>query len=167
MGGQLMLATGHRIVAANIVLAIPMDSAEKALMLAGAVLFSAGRFSPDLDAREPARTIFGHRGILHWWGLPAIAAVALCIAGAPIYLYGPVIGWGSHIFPADYVFGKAGYGTGEGVPLWPYKDSPRLGLGFKVSGRFVGHSGPELTATIVLGTVLFFQAVYFLMTLKG
>ena len=69
--------------------------------------FSDGRFSPDAD--QTWLSAFGHRRGVHGWWWPALAGVALALSpfGAVDALWGPIIGWGSHLFPADWFFGKA------------------------------------------------------------
>ena len=159
-----MMGVGHRLVAANVTFVVgailDKPAGEIALAAALAAVFSAGKFSPDADNREPLRKFFGHRGLLHWWGLPAMALIPLAYVSAPFWAYGPVLGWSSHIFPADFVFGKGGRSIPKGIPLGPGTDSPRLGLGFKVSGSVGdGHSILEYATTVVLGVVLAWQLV--------
>lgn len=80
---------------------------------------------------------FKHRGLLHWWALPAALAWATSAghvppAVAPAAL-GLAAGWGSHIL-GDLVFGKANrrVGLGRGVPFFPWWGY--VGLGLKADG---------------------------------
>jgi hypothetical protein len=118
-----------------------------------AVAFSAGPTSPDLDDTRTWKKLdrwipdewlgeggpMQHRGLLHWWGIPALVGLLIYLVamGTPITwaAWAVVVGWGSHIV-ADGVFGQCGFGTRRGVPLGPWW--AHVGLGFKSNG-FVQH----------------------------
>jgi hypothetical protein len=118
-----------------------------------AVAFSAGPTSPDLDDTRTWKKLdrwipdewlgdggpMQHRGLLHWWGLPAVVGllISLFAAETPITwaAWAVVVGWASHIV-ADAVFGQRGYGTQRGVPLLPWWS--HIGCGFKSNG-YVQH----------------------------
>jgi hypothetical protein len=170
---------GHHAVAASIALGvaqgvnlvaasrgtpgIPPESALAAAVLAQP--FSAGRLSPDADQTWLRR--FGHRRGVHGWWWPALAATVLALsplAGA-YALWGPIIGWGSHLFPADWCFGKAGRSIPRGIPMAPFSTA-RTGLGFRVSRRPKpwdrrkgkrGHSAEELAASWVVAALVLWQ----------
>jgi hypothetical protein len=201
-----MLATGHQIVAANATVGLAslglVRPAEAVGLTLGALITAAGPFSPDADNRRPpgrggrARWYvkvwrwcrrpwlpgfhnLEHRETLHGWGWPVLAALILATNGAPLLAYGPVIGWFSHLFPADFMFGKGGRSIPRGIPAAPFgilrlftpkqrrRRSRRLGWGLRVSASnsaisrfFFGyrdHSVLELAATVVLGVVLVVQ----------
>ena len=135
----------------------PVSSGEVLVATALAVPFSAGSLSPDADL--PGRWLgwLGHRRGAHWLGWPLLVIVALASNGAPFMAYGPALGWLSHIWPCDWVFGKGGQHVPMGIPRWPWRGSPRHGLGLRttaangtVSRALVGnrsHSALELVAT--------------------
>jgi hypothetical protein len=147
-------------VAANATIALAsvglVRPAEAVGLTLGALLTAAGPFSPDADNRAPLSAVMRHRGNLHWWGWPMLVAAVMAAAGAPLLAYGPVIGWFSHIWPADWLAGRGGRSIPRGIPLWPV-GSRRIGLGIKVTGPFGGHSLAELTLTVVFGVVLAVQ----------
>lgn len=105
---------------------------------AAAVVTAGGRLSPDMDQfkgwRRVDRIIPGkgpmqHRGITHWWGLPALAGMALATAHAPWLVWMLLAGWASHL-AADFVFGKADRWShrGPGIPLFPWWGHVGVGL---------------------------------------
>lgn len=173
-----MMRFGHHVVAASVALALPAVlnrfglahiSSESAL--SAAVLsqpFSAGRFSPDADQTWLKRA--GHRRGVHGWWWPALAA--LCMIGTPLaglyWAWGPIIGWTSHLFPADWAFGKGGRSIPKGIPILPCY-SGRTGLGWRVCRqpgawnkiftprRRGGHALGELLASLALCPVLAWQ----------
>jgi hypothetical protein len=204
-----MLAAGHQLVAANATVALAslglVRPAEAVGLTLGALITAAGPFSPDADNRKPpgrggrARWYvkvwrwlrrpwlpglgnLEHRETLHGWGWPALAAFILATNGAPLLAYGPVIGWASHLFPADWMFGKGGRSIPRGIPAAPFgllrlftpkkrrRRSRRLGWGLRVSAnntwwsRFLfghrDHSVLELAATVALGVALIVQVGY-------
>lgn len=120
---------------------VTIPPAQVAVAAALAVPFAFGRLSPDADQRKPVKKLVGgHRQTLHWWGWP-VAAIAAIMLGwplllggwAPFWAYGPALGWLSHIWPWDWIFGKGGRNIPRGIPRWPVKGSPRHGLGLRVS----------------------------------
>jgi hypothetical protein len=119
-----------------------------------AVPFSAGRFSPDADQRGLLKRWFGHRRAVHWWGWPVAVLVALAALGLPWPCFGPPIGWLSHLWPFDWLFGKGGRSIPKGIPLWPWKGSRRLGVGLRVTGRWTSHSVAESVFTALLFVIL-------------
>ena len=110
----------------------------------------------------------------------ALGVWALAMAGAPLAAYGPVIGWASHLVPADLIFGKGGQHIPRGLPTAPFgvlrlrkpksrrKRSERWGVGLRVSAdntrlslALVGrreHSVLELAATVLLVVAMLGQA---------
>lgn len=173
-----MLGPGHRLMAANVSLLIcealpsfsniqPTPRTTLAVVLSS-MLFSAGRLSPDMDQIEILKRIFGHRYLLHWWGLPFfLVFTPFVYFSVPFIYWGPLIGWTSHLLPADYIFGKAGYGIPKGIPLGPFRTSKRLGLGIKVTGRQkldgtrYKHGRLELITTIMLNFTLLAEIAYY------
>jgi hypothetical protein len=147
---------GHRGTAAAVALGIPpvlgylgwaRIAPEQALASAVlAVPFSAGRLSPDAD--QTWLSAFGHRRGVHGWWWPALAGLALWLSplGGVYAAWGPVIGWSSHLVPADWCFGQGGCSIPRGIPLLPFCPA-RTGLGLKVSGDLDGHSVLELAAS--------------------
>ena len=179
-----MMAAGHQATAANMALALAtvglVTPGQAAALGVGALVTAAGPFSPDADNRKPLRRWLEHRETLHGWGWPVLAGVALAMAGAPLAAYGPVIGWASHLVPADLIFGKGGQHIPRGLPTAPFgvlrlrkpksrrKRSERWGVGLRVSAdntrlslALVGrreHSVLELAATVLLVVALAGQA---------
>lgn len=120
-------------------------------VLAGAGLASVtsdGPTSPDADQyRSWRRTdalvpdeLLGrggplqHRGLSHWWGLPAGAAVVVFLlvpAGWAWIAWALIAGWTSHLI-GDFVHGRAGWGRAAGIPLAPWWG--HVGVGLKSGG---------------------------------
>lgn len=157
--GEIVNRFGHHGVAAAVALGVPLVlhhlgiaeiPPEQALAAAVAAQpFAAGRLSPDAD--HTWLSAFKHRRGAHGWWWPALAAWGLLQtpAGAVYAAWGPIIGWASHLFPADWVFGKRGRSIPKGIPVLPFMKW-RTGLGLKVTGRDgEGHSVLELTASWV------------------
>jgi hypothetical protein len=144
-----MMGPGHRIGAAVVVVGVglvqielapragwaPLSVAEVAAAALLAAPFSAGRFSPDADNRGRLKRMLGHRQALHWWGWPVAVLALVAFLGLPWPCYGPALGWLSHLFPFDFLFGKGGRSIPKGIPLWPWRGSKRLGLGLRVSAK--------------------------------
>ena len=173
-----MMGPGHMIGAATVVVGVglvqielapragwaPLSVAEVAAAALLAVPFSAGRFSPDADNRGRLKRMLGHRRALHWWGWPVAVLVLVAFLGLPWPCYGPALGWLSHLFPFDFLFGKGGRSIPKGIPLWPWRGCKRLGLGLRVSAkrsaieRAAGsrrtHSLAESAFTVVLAVAL-------------
>ncbi len=118
-----------------------------------ATLTAAGPTSPDVDNRRwwmrldryaPDEYLgrggpLQHRGIMHWWGLPAAMACALAVT-TPLpaqwmwAAYALVIGWASHLL-GDFLVGKASVmftRRGPGIPLMPWWG--HVGVGLKCGG---------------------------------
>lgn len=161
---------GHHATAAAVALALPIAlhraglatiAPEQVITAALASQpFSAGRLSPDAD--QTWLKFLSHRRGVHGWWWPALAALLLGMSplGVIYAAWGPIIGWSSHLFPADWIFGKAGYSTPRGIPLLPFCKA-RTGLGLRVSRRPKpwdwiikpsrgGHAIGELLASLVL-----------------
>lgn len=115
------MGPGHRAVGAVsaagalALTSAPLGVSAGALVVASAVVTSAGALSPDVDQTRAWRRVtggrgaFAHRRVTHWpvwpvalWALsgaladPAWSALAL----------GACVGWGSHVV-ADWLFGGA------------------------------------------------------------
>jgi hypothetical protein len=159
-----MMGTGHRLTAAAGWMAtaahLGLPGWQVAAGIPVAVAFSAGPTSPDVDNTRVWKKLdkwipdevlgdggpLGHRELLHWWGLPAIVAVVLQAVGGPWYAWAAVLGWASHL-AGDLVFGQAGYGTPQGIPLGPWWW--HLGLGLKCGGLTERALVPVAAAAVV------------------
>jgi hypothetical protein len=144
-----MMAPGHAIGSAAFVLGLglaeihlgpsvglsALPTGQVVAMAGAAVPFSFGRLSPDVDQRQPFRRWFGHRYAVHWWGWPVAVMAGLAVLGAPLIAFGPPLGWLSHIWPFDWLFGKGGQSVKRGIPRWPWRSSPRHGVGWRVSAN--------------------------------
>lgn len=126
---------------------------------AAAATFAGGLLSPDVDQYKVWRRLdkwlpdeqlghggpLQHRGISHWWGLPALVALGLVIAQqitpSPFWwlAWAVVVGWTSHL-AGDFIFGKASpYDhRGPGIPVAPWWNHVGIGLG--ASGPLEGFS---------------------------
>jgi membrane-bound metal-dependent hydrolase YbcI (DUF457 family) len=122
-----------------------------AAYIATATATAGGKLSCDVDNQSWWKTLdrwlpdeilgnggpMQHRGLAHWWGIPAALAVAVYLGRFPAELapvaLGVVTGWGSHI-AGDLMFGRgnARYGLKRGVPLLPW--GWHVGLGLKADG---------------------------------
>jgi membrane-bound metal-dependent hydrolase YbcI (DUF457 family) len=114
-----------------------------------AMVFSAGRLSCDIDNTKTWKKLdrivpdewlgeggpLGHRQVLHWWGLPAVAALLVWLTQRDQSLafaaWAAITGWSSHL-AGDFFCGQAGFGTRKGVPLGPWWW--HVGVGFKSGG---------------------------------
>ena len=129
-----------------------------------ATVTAGGRFSPDADQydswelwRHPWRWLAWavtlapawrrergehgdpaqHRGITHWWGVPAALAVALLMASSTVagpwwLAWAALAGWTSHLV-GDWLCGRQVWGQhGHGIPMapwWRHRGLPkRIGL---------------------------------------
>ena len=76
----------HRLFAASVSLAVSTSYAQPAWQAVAAAVIAtasaAGWTSPDADQSWLAWVPGGHRGLTHWWGLPAAAAIAARAASA-------------------------------------------------------------------------------------
>jgi len=109
-----------------------------------ATLTASGPTSPDLDQHRLWHLLdrllpdewlgrngpLQHRGLAHWWGLPASAG-ALAWSSLPnryVWLaYALLAGWASHLV-GDWFFGRPGQGRGPGIPFAPWWNHRGLGL---------------------------------------
>lgn len=75
-----------------------------------------------------------HRGLTHWWALPAVAWLA-AVRFVPHWwwVFAAVVGWASHLV-GDLLFGEADRYAhrGPGIPLGPWFGY--VGLGLKSGG---------------------------------
>ena len=129
-----------------------------------AAVTSNGRLSPDGDLYRGWRLAdrilpdealgmggpMQHRGITHWWVLPAVAGAALAVVAAPWWAWALLAGWISHL-AGDFAFGQAAQGRAPGIPIAPWWG--RVGLGLD-SGGWV-ETGVRAVA---LPTILAWQA---------
>jgi membrane-bound metal-dependent hydrolase YbcI (DUF457 family) len=126
----------HRLFAASTSLAVstsfgsPLWQGVAAAVIATAS--SAGWTSPDADQSWLRWAPGGHRGLTHWWGLPALLAVGTLVFIPPEAawaVWALLLGWGSHLV-GDFVFGERPAGIPM-APWWAY-----AGLGFNSGGGF-------------------------------
>ena len=103
----------------------PIQCATSAVM---ATAMSYGDLSPDGDQSWMP---FKHRGFTHWVELPLIVGAILYSQAAPWFAWSLLVGWSSHLL-ADFMFGQAGWGHGQGVPF--LFGRVYLGVGFKSGG---------------------------------
>jgi hypothetical protein len=110
-----------------------------------ASLTAGGITSPDVDQYRAWRTLdrwlpdellgeggpLQHRGLSHWWGLPAAVGAALYLSGGPWWAWMLLAGWVSHLV-ADFVFGRGWGGREAGIPAWPWWG--HIGLGGDAGG---------------------------------
>jgi len=71
-----------------------------------------------------------HRGVSHWWGVPASLGVLAWSTVPPRYLWlaaALLAGWTSHLV-GDWLFGRPGQGRGAGIPFAPWWNHRGLGL---------------------------------------
>jgi hypothetical protein len=136
-----------------------------AVVLSSAV--AGGRFSPDLDQSWIWRKVdkvapdeslghggpMRHRGLTHWWGLPAILVVALpFLPEASRWLMMALLaGWCSHLL-GDVVFGKRSRNRGPGIPLAPWWWHKGLGLD-------TGGTAETVTRSYILPVVICWQVL--------
>jgi membrane-bound metal-dependent hydrolase YbcI (DUF457 family) len=114
--------TTHRLFAASASLAVSTVGAVPGWQAAGAAVIAtataSGWTSPDADQSWLSWVPGGHRGLTHWWGLPAVAALAttaLVPADAAWAVWALILGWSSHLF-GDFVFGR----RPPGIPFAPW-----------------------------------------------
>lgn len=129
-----MDGTTHRLFAASVSLAVSTSLGQPGWQTAAAAVIAtasaAGWTSPDADQSWLSWVPGGHRGLTHWWGLPAIGAVATILFVPPEAswaIWALLVGWSSHLV-GDFVFGV----RPPGIPLapwWAY-----TGLGFDSGG---------------------------------
>ena len=113
-----MIGSTHRTLAAAAALAVAIPAGvgptHTAVLTGLAVAASSGPASPDADQTWLAWLPGGHRGLTHWPGLPAAAAVYLHVTGGPWWAWGLLLGWTSHLL-GDAVYGRTGVPV---VPGW-------------------------------------------------
>ncbi len=79
---------------------------------------SAGWTSPDSDQSWLSWVPGGHRGLTHWWGIPAAVAAATLTFVPPSgawAIWALLLGWTSHLL-GDFIFGE----RPPGIPLAPW-----------------------------------------------
>lgn len=145
------MAPGHRIVGAwcgySAALAAGLPTWQCGASAALACLTAAGRFSPDAD--QSWLKVLGHRRLTHEVAVAGAVVAAAGLAGAPWGVWALVVGWCSHLV-ADFVFGKAGYGRGKGVPVF----GVYVGLGLKVGGWAEHATSAALVGAALAGALM-------------
>jgi hypothetical protein len=150
MGHEHRLLAGSAWLAGSVTLALPWWQ-----VVVGVPLAVAAANVPDVDDTRWWRKVdralpdedlggcgpLNHRGLMHWWGLPAAIALALSLGASTdpnrlvtvlmVCAWAAVTGWGSHVV-GDFVFGQRGRGVPRGVPLAPW--GVHVGLGFDATG---------------------------------
>lgn len=175
-----MMRTSHHLLGAVTGLGLAAASGwstPQALLSAGAAAFFAGGpTSPDIDNKQwwhsldrllPDEVLghggpLKHRGLMHWWGLPAIACVLVSVAQVSVpwlpwwIVYASIAGWSSHLV-GDFIFGMANnrVGLGKGIPLMPWWCY--VGVGLRCSGGVL----QGLTGILILPAVLALQCAPF------
>lgn len=144
-----MTREGHHALGAVCGLGTALALGWGPLQAAAAMVISAvtagGPTSPDVDQyaewkwldRVLPDELLGHggpmqhRGVTHWWGLPALAGIGLCLvpfATPGIWVaWCALIGWMSHL-AGDWMFGLAGPDRGPGIPFAPWWRHRGLGV---------------------------------------
>lgn len=133
-----MLGAGHRLfgglAGAAYATALGQPAWQVCMTSLVATATSNGPTSPDMDQTDEWRTwtkaapkaIRRHRGITHWWGLPALGwlcATELLPPEGQWPAYALLVGWISHVV-GDAIFGK--------IPLSPW--GMYVGLGLDTGG---------------------------------
>jgi hypothetical protein len=115
----------HRLFAASTSLAVSTALGQPVWQTAAAAVIatasSAGWTSPDADQSWLSWAPGGHRGLTHWWVLPALGAVATAWFVPPEAawaLWALLLGWSSHLL-GDFLFGERPPGIPVG-PWWGY-----------------------------------------------
>lgn len=165
-----MKGTTHRLLGAcsGVALGTSAGWSWPQILAAGwlAALTSGGRTSPDIDQHRlwglvdrllPDEWLgnngpLQHRGLAHWWGLPAagfVASWSMLPVDRAWLGYALLIGWTSHL-AGDYLFGRSGAGRGPGIPFAPWWN--HRGIGLAVGGRL------ERAVAAALPFVLLVQA---------
>jgi hypothetical protein len=125
-----MDGTTHRLFAASVSLAVstagntPTWQGTAAAVISTAS--SAGWTSPDADQSWLDWVPGGHRGLTHWWGIPAMLAVATVVFVPPEAawaVWALLLGWSSHLV-GDFIFGE----RPKGIPMSPWWAYAGLGL---------------------------------------
>jgi hypothetical protein len=134
------------------------------ILAATTVVTAGGPLSPDLDQQAwwrmadrvlPDEALghggpMRHRGITHWWGLPAALAYALSASPAHSWAWwaaaGVALGWASHLL-GDFVVGAKSRHRDAGIPLAPWWW--HVGLGAPCGGVVEQAAGVALPAVAV------------------
>jgi len=141
----MCMALAHSLAGFATGAALAVHAGQPAWVASGsavlATITASGRLSPDVDQYGLWRRLdrwlpdellgaggpLQHRGVSHWWGWPAAAAVYLSAHAGPWWVWMLLAGWVSHLF-ADAVFGKRAWGRGPGIPLFPWWFHVGVGL---------------------------------------
>jgi hypothetical protein len=173
-----MLTTTHRLTGAATGLAFAVGTGQppgQALIsMTVATVTSGGATSPDIDLRGGWRFVdkllpdeyaghggpFRHRGLAHWWGVPALVAwwgLPLVPDSWHWVATAALLGWVSHLV-GDFFFGKANrpQGRGPGIPVAPWWG--HIGLGLDAGGRV-----EELFRWLALPALLAWQGATFVL----
>jgi hypothetical protein len=114
----------HRLFAASVSLAVSTVAApgapawQAAASAVIATAAAAGWTSPDADQSWLSWAPGGHRGLTHWWLLPALGAAAVLVfvpAAGAWPLWALLLGWSSHLV-GDFIFGD----RPPGIPMAPW-----------------------------------------------
>jgi hypothetical protein len=173
----MCLRTAHYLAGFATGAALAMHAHQPAWVAVGsaglAAVTAGGVLSPDVDQFKVWRALdrwlpdewlgeggpLQHRGLSHWWGIPAAVAVWLYVSGGPWWAWMLLAGWVSHL-AADWAFGKRAWGRGPGIPFLPWWG--HRGLGGDAGGlleRFVlvpvlAVAGPVILAWPLLGPLV-------------
>jgi hypothetical protein len=127
-----MMGSTHRVWAVAVTTtagaAVGWPWPQTAIAAAVSTLTAAGAWSPDMDLQ--GNGALAHRRLMHWWGLPAAAAIPALAATPPGFRWvtgALLLGWVSHLV-GDFVFGKASRYRPKGIPFTPTKGHTGLGL---------------------------------------
>ena len=149
-----MLGPGHRLTggvsgfALGLHLGWPWYQTLTSAVMATAM--SNGPLSPDGDQTWLRK--LGHRKLTHWVEIPLGAGWVMFAVGAPWFAWSLLIGWSSHL-AADFVFGRAGWGHGRGVPV--LFGTVYVGLGLKAGGAIENKMVTPVVLPAVLGWQVF------------
>lgn len=143
-----MLTRTHHLLGLAVAVAVAPrvapGLAEGLTLAAVTVVTAGGPLSPDLDQQGWWKLLdrylpdewlgrggpMRHRGITHWWGVPA--SLALVLAASPSHGMawwvgaGLVLGWGSHLL-GDFAVGAKSRYRGAGIPWAPWWGHAGLG----------------------------------------
>ncbi|GLY33046.1 metal-dependent hydrolase [Kineosporia sp. NBRC 101731] len=120
----------HRLFAASVSIATSTATGAPLWQAAASAVIgtasAAGWTSPDADQSWLHWVPGGHRGLTHWWGIPALLSVAVLVFVPPEAawaLWALILGWASHLL-ADFIFGE----RPPGIPMAPWWSYAGLGL---------------------------------------
>jgi LexA-binding, inner membrane-associated putative hydrolase len=112
----------HRLFGASASLAVSTMIGAPAWQTAASAVIAtasaAGWTSPDADQSWLRWSPGGHRGLTHWWGLPAalaLATLAFVPPEAAWAVWALLLGWSSHLV-GDFIFGE----RPPGIPMAPW-----------------------------------------------